>query len=90
MEGQKKIRKLWRQQVELERKSKRDIDRTRQNDSELTSESMEITEISQNAVNMNEIENAETSEMNIPDEGKEDNDNIYIHSNFLFYTDCNF
>ncbi|XP_033216536.1 zinc finger protein 271-like [Belonocnema kinseyi] len=84
-EGQKKIRDLWKHQVDLERKSKREIERLRRDDSDLTTEPMETiegAEIAENPENVDNIENAEALGMETPEENGEDDNlegQIYIN-----------
>ena len=88
VEGQKKIRDLWKQQLDLERKAKREMDRLRRDDSELsTTEPIEIingTEITENPENIIDIQNTKALGVETPEENVEDDNleqQIYINSN---------
>lgn len=81
VEGQKKIRDLWKQQIEHERKAKREMERSRRDEIELAQEEIQQTEIVENSENNDnqiiesvEISVVDNQEKNLENSGNNDDD----------------
>ncbi|XP_043467262.1 uncharacterized protein DDB_G0283697-like isoform X2 [Leptopilina heterotoma] len=81
VDGQKKIRDLWKQQIEHERKAKREMERSRRDEIELVQEEIQQTEIVENSENNDnqivesvEITGVDNQEKNLENDGNNDDD----------------
>ncbi|XP_051160691.1 zinc finger protein 271-like [Leptopilina boulardi] len=77
-EGQKKIRELWKQQIEHERKAKRELERSRRDDIELiATKEIQQSEIMENSENIDNeiIKSVVIPTIEIQEENKDDNEN---------------